>query len=51
MRKLNGGMVKDGFALLSYSSHKASRFSYFQSFALCRTSLEAPAEEAVSALL
>ena len=39
---------EDGFALLSCSSHKASRFSYFQSFALCRPSFEAPAEEAVS---
>ena len=28
LRAKNGGMVKDGFALLSYSSHKASRFSY-----------------------
>ena len=32
------------------ASHKASRFSYFQLFALCRASLEALAEEAVSAL-
>ena len=51
LRAKNGGMVKDGFALLSYSSHKALRFSYFQSFALCSASLEALAEEAVSALL